>query len=138
MLGLNGQNMRQENFLRSAVEGVTFGLRMGLEVLTQQTNETKEIVLTGGGANSPIWRQTVADICNAPVKVLKNKEAAAFGAALNAIACVSDEDIENLTKAHLEPDVEECCEPQQAAVAFYHDRYQAYHRATTYVADIYS
>ena len=138
ILGLNGQNMRQENFLRSAVEGVTFGLRMGLEVLTQQTNETKEIVLTGGGANSPIWRQTVADICNAPVKVLKNKEAAAFGAALNAIACVSDEDIENLTKAHLEPDVEECCEPQQAAVAFYHDRYQAYHRATTYVADIYS
>ena len=50
--------------LRATVEGVTFSLRAGLELLIEQGLKPEEIVLTGGGANSPTWRQTAADVCN--------------------------------------------------------------------------
>lgn len=137
LFGLDSLNMRPEHFLRSAVEGVTFGLRAGLDQLREQGIAAKEIVLTGGGANSPVWRQTVADICNAPVTVLKQTEAAALGAALQATACVTSADLASLTRAQLERDAAACCEPQQAAVDFYADHYHRYHHAATHVAEIY-
>ena len=52
----------------------------------RSVSDAEEIVLTGGGVNSPTWRQVVADICDAPVTVYKQEEGAAFGAALQALA----------------------------------------------------
>jgi xylulokinase len=137
MFGLDGQNMRQENFLRSAIEGVTFGLRTGLKLLTAQGIPTEKIVLTGGGANSPTWRQMVADICNVPVDILANTESAAFGAALQALASISGTNLRSLTTAHLQTDTAACCEPQQDAVDFYKEHYRTYEYAVAHVEDIY-
>ena len=137
VLGMDSRNTRTENFLRSAVESATFGLRFGLTGLTEQGIEAKEIVLTGGGANSGTWRQIVADICNAPVTVLKNEEGAAFGAALQALAMLHGECMVNLTEEHLQPDVERCCEPRASAVDFYNEIYQTYQRAVGQVAEFY-
>ena len=40
--------------------------------------------VSGGGARSPLWRQILADICEAEVVTLNVTEGAAFGAALLA------------------------------------------------------
>ena len=129
--------MRTEKFLRSAVERATFGLRFGLNGLAVQGIETNEIVLTGGGASSGIWRQIVADICNAPVTVLKHDEGAALGAALQALAMLNGEGMINLTDEHLQPDVERCCKPNPSAVDSYNQIYQTYQRAVGQVAQFY-
>ena len=76
LFGLDGQNMQRENFFRAVVEGVSFGLYYGLERMAEQGICAKEIVLTGGGSNSQIWRQIVADICNVSVSVPKQQETA--------------------------------------------------------------
>ncbi|MEJ2298420.1 MAG: xylulokinase [Woeseiaceae bacterium] len=70
IVGLNSRNARPDNLLRSAVEGATFALKFGIDELAALGVETREIVVTGGGAKSATWRQVVADICNAPVVVL--------------------------------------------------------------------
>ena len=137
ILGMDSRNMRTENFLRSAVEGATFGLRFGLNGLGLRGIEANEIVLTGGGASSDIWRQIVADICNAPVTVLKHDEGAAFGAALQALAMLNGEGMVNLADEHLQPDVERCCEPRPSAVDSYNQIYQTYQRAVGQVAQFY-
>ena len=137
MFGLDSQNMRQENFLRSAIEGVTFGLRNGLKLLTAQDIPAEKIVLTGGGANSPTWRQMVADICNVPVDILTNAESAALGAALQALASISGTNLQSLTAAHLQTDTAACCEPQQDAVDFYQEHCRTYEHAAAHVEDIY-
>ncbi|MGL4859608.1 MAG: FGGY-family carbohydrate kinase, partial [Enterobacteriaceae bacterium] len=72
---------------RAAVEGATFGLRYGLDLFKQQGIVPDEIRLTGGGANSPLWRQIVADVMNCPVVVPREREAAALGAAIQAAWC---------------------------------------------------
>jgi len=140
VIGLDSRNTRSENLLRSAVEGATFALRFGFDELSHLGISAEEIVLTGGGVNSDTWRQIVADICNAPVTVLKNVEGAAFGAALQALALVEEEgeDFIDLVTRHLDRDNERCCEPRPSAVNFYNDTYNEYQRAVDKIAALYS
>ena len=139
VMGLDSRNTRPENLLRSAVEGATFALRFGIDELARLGTGTDKIVLTGGGVNSATWRQVVADICNAPVTVLKHREGAAFGAALQALALLegSEADLSDLVAAHLSPDSDKCSEPRPSAVNFYNDTYLEYRRAAEKVADLY-
>ena len=140
ILGLDSRNTRPENFLRSAVEGATFALRFGIDELSALGVSADEIVLTGGGVNSDTWRQVVADICNAPVSVLKNGEGAGFGAALQALAMLEGEgtNMSELVSDHLERDAARCCEPRPSAVNFYNETYNEYQRAAEKVAELYS
>lgn len=140
VIGMDTRNTQPENLLRSAVEGATFALRFGVDELRQLGIEARQIVLTGGGVNSPTWRQVVADICNVPVVVLKQEEGAAFGAALQALAMLqgSGGDLEALTGQHLEPDASRCAQPRPSAVSFYQDSYEQYRRAVDKVAELYA
>ena len=139
IIGIDGTNGTQANLLRSAVEGASFALRFGLEELARLGVATNEIVLTGGGANSSVWRQMIADIMGVKVLILKNNEGAAFGAALQAYACYINKpcSIEALSD-HYCIDKEHCCEPNQAAVAEYNKVYQNYQAAVSAIAPLYS
>ncbi len=140
IVGLDSRNTLPENLLRSAVEGATFALRFGIDELETLGIETTEIVLTGGGANSATWRQVVADVCNAPVTVLKQQEGAAFGAALQALAMIdgADTDLGELCRQHLDRDEELSVDPRPSAVNFYINAYNEYQRAVDKVASLYS
>jgi len=139
MLGMDSDNLRPENVLRSAVEGVTFGLRYGLNRLAEEGVKADKIVLSGGGANSPVWRQIVADICNAPVLMYRQEEGAAFGAALQALSITGTGDLElrALVREHLDEDPGRSCRPEPVATAFYNEAYEEYQRAAAQVADYY-
>lgn len=85
--GMTSMNMRRELFCRAAMEGATFGLRYGFDVMQRNGIRSEEIRVTGGGARSPQWRQMVADIFNCEVVGLLQEEAGATGAALQAFWC---------------------------------------------------
>lgn len=86
-LGLTSLNTTQANLCRAVVEGATFGLRYGLELLGDLTAGASQIRLIGGGANSPVWRQMVADITGTQVICPEITDAAALGAAIQAAWC---------------------------------------------------
>jgi len=138
--GLDSQNARQENILRSAVEGATYGLRFGLQRLKQLGVETREIVVTGGGSQSATWRQITSDVCNAPVTVLKQNEGAAFGAALQALELLDKPSggLPALVSTHLERVESRCCVPHPPSVALYNETYSHYQGALQHVADHYA
>ena len=71
------------------VEGTTFGLRYGLDLLRHNGIQSLRICLIGGGSKSPVWRQIVADTMNTPVICTEQSEAAALGAAIQAAWCTS-------------------------------------------------
>lgn len=125
--------------MRSAVEGATYALKFGIDELASLGVEIREIVVTGGGAKSDMWRQLVADICDAPVVVLNQDEGAAYGAALQALQLVDPgASIEDLVDEHLSKDDSRSCEPCSAAVEDYKDYYQDYQRAVEAVASMYT
>ena len=87
--GLTLTNMTRANLCRAAMEGTTFGLRYGLDLLRHNGLQSHTIRLAGGGSKSPLWRQMVADIMDTPVVCTEQSEAAALGAAIQAAWCVA-------------------------------------------------
>ena len=75
------------DIIRAGLEGIALNLRKALDALGTLTQIAEPIVLVGGGAISPIWRQIYADAWNKIVeKTNIDQEAASLGAA--ALAAV--------------------------------------------------
>jgi len=85
--GANTRTHQQGHFARAAMEGVTMGMNYGLRRLATLGVKAKQIRATGGGANSKLWRQIMADIFQTEVVTLAVGEGAAYGAALQAMWC---------------------------------------------------
>jgi xylulokinase len=123
------------------MEGATFALRYGVDRLGELGIEATEILLTGGGAGSPTWRQAVADICNAPVTGLQQNEGASFGAALQALSVleqVGQADLQSFADQHLGRDEALSCEAKSSSVNFYNEAYQDYQSAVGAITPLYS
>ena len=141
IIGLDAQNTRPQNLLRSAMEGATFALRYGVDRMRELGIETSEICLTGGGAKSPTWRQVVSDVCNTPVTVLEQDEGASFGAALQALSLLEGcdgGDFQQLVDTHLTRNEALCCEPRVSAVSVYNDLFANYQQTVHTITPLYS
>lgn len=133
MLGLNMQNLTPANLCRAVLEGTSFGLRYGLELMREAGIEVRQIRLIGGGAKSALWRQMVADIMNAPVICPRIGEAAALGGAIQALWCDSqargqDVSLQALCERYVELDEASALNPSPAAVKAYQTAYDLYRR----------
>lgn len=81
--GLSGIHTRQD-MLRAVMEGVVYSLRHCLDVLREMRVPFVEMLATGGGGKSPLWRQMMADVYGCPVVTMDNSEGPALGAAILA------------------------------------------------------
>ncbi len=68
---------------RAVVEGICFGMRDALTII-QKLVPIETVLLTGGGAQSPLLRQMQADVYGLPVVRVNREEGPAYGAALLA------------------------------------------------------
>ncbi|WP_159811333.1 xylulokinase [Pseudomonas sp. 18058] len=129
--GLAMDNLTQANLCRAAVEGTTFGLRYGLDLLRQNGLQSRSICLIGGGSKSAVWRQIVADIMNTPVICTEQSEAAALGAAIQAAWCKSwsnghEETLADLCQRCVKLDLSSETLPIAANVAAFQQVYERY------------
>ena len=126
MIGINTRTFSAGHYCRAAMEGVTLGMNYGLRRLAQLGVPAKQIRATGGGANSKLWRQIMADIFNAEVVTLKVGEGAAYGAALQALWCWRLQKgekvrIEDITDEFVTLNKAETTTPKKEAVAVYRE-----------------
>ena len=140
--GLDATNCSKGHLMRATVEGATFGLKFGIDELAALGLEANGIVLTGGGANSRVWQQIVADVTGLPVTLLRHNEGAGFGAALQALwtlqrATDRSVSIEEITAAHVEPDESQGAEPLGENAAIYQVAYASYQRILSQIAALY-
>ena len=52
---------------RAVLEAVAYSLLHIMESMTDSSTAIEKIILVGGGARSPLWRQIFADVTNLPV-----------------------------------------------------------------------
>ena len=70
---------------RAVLEGVAFGLRDGLDLMIEAgTPVPDQIRASGGGTESPLWRQILADVLGAEIATVNTSEGAAYGAGVLA------------------------------------------------------
>ncbi|WHS62878.1 xylulokinase [Pseudomonas sp. G2-4] len=128
LLGLTATNLTRANLCRAVVEGTTFGLRYGLDLLRANGLQAQSIRLIGGGSKSPVWRQIVADIMNTTVICTEQSEAAALGAAIQAAWCHSgaQENLAELCKRCVKLDLGSETRPITEHVAASQQAYELY------------
>jgi xylulokinase len=80
---------RRADFVRSTMEGVAFSLFDALQAIHPDSQEHSRLIVSGGGVNSPLWRQILADVFDCQV-VIKHygSEASAVGAGIVAGAAM--------------------------------------------------
>ena len=83
-VGLTVRHERK-HLTRAVLEGVGFGLRDSFTLIEGSgLPKAEQVLISGGGAKSPAWRQILADILHAELSTVNTAEGAAFGAALLA------------------------------------------------------
>ena len=86
-LGLTSAHGRG-HLIRAVLEGVAFSMWEAFSVLRELGSNPARIVLAGGGARAPLWRQIVADVFELPVTPALDSDQSAIGAAMTAGAAI--------------------------------------------------
>jgi xylulokinase len=84
-IGLTAKH-RRADLVRSVIEGVSYSQKDCLVIIEELGAEARSVRASGGGAQSPFWRQILADILQKSVVTLESQEGSAYGAALLAMA----------------------------------------------------
>jgi xylulokinase len=84
-VGITAKHTRAD-LIRSLLEGVSYSQKDCLDIIEELGVEVQSVRASGGGAQSPFWRQLLADIFGKRIVVLETQEGSAYGAALLALA----------------------------------------------------
>ena len=83
-VGLTVRHDRR-HLTRAVLEGVAFGLKDGLDLMTAAGMPAPaQIRASGGGTVSALWRQILADVLGAEIATVETAEGAAYGAGILA------------------------------------------------------
>lgn len=81
--GLSAMHQKRD-MLRAVMEGVTYSLKDCLNVLEEMGVKPSQMLATGGGGRSELWRQMLADTFGCSVCTTQSKEGPALGVAILA------------------------------------------------------
>lgn len=123
--GLSSQTTRGAMTL-AVMEGVAYSLRDCLRLADEMGVAVREANVVGGGSQSALWCQTLANVLRLPLLRRQGEVGPALGAALLGRAGVGNETLLELTEAL--PTTGEVFEPEQEAVRRYDMKYARYRR----------
>ena len=111
---------------RAIMEGVTFALRQTLDISLSLVDEpVNEVIIAGGAAQSPVWRQIMTDILAREMPMSKLAEQSGIGAALMAgVGCGVFDDLDQANAWVAEYDTP--LKPIQTHVSVYDELYAQY------------
>ena len=119
-LGLTFNSSRGD-MARAVMETVAFELRRALEDFEKRDIHFDQLNVTGGGANSRIWQQIVADVTQTPVVLPHSTQSASWGA---AVLAAKGAEMDDLMKTIDTSQKERRLEPSHASL--YQDIYTKY------------
>lgn len=82
-IGLEMNNLK-EDLAVAVMEGVCFAVKQLIQEMGLSTETLEELMVTGGGANSKVWMQIMADVLNVRIVQLDGNEGVSYGAAVLA------------------------------------------------------
>jgi xylulokinase len=74
----------KRHFIRAIMEGISFSMKERLDIIEELGVNIEEIIAVGGGSQSSLWRQIMADISYKPIIRLVNPEQETLGAIILA------------------------------------------------------
>jgi sugar (pentulose or hexulose) kinase len=125
-------NHSARHLLRSIYEGVAFAT---LDCYRNMPIDPEVVYLSGGGANSRVWRQIVADCLDKPVSIPEGSQFGAKGAALNVgVALGIYRDAADAVAKSVR--VASVCQPDATHARLYRELYQIYRKTAERQMDL--
>jgi xylulokinase len=124
ILGLTIETQRAE-LLRAFLEGITWEMKLCLELQQEAGVRIDRLRATGGGAKSPFWLQLKADMWDKPVEGMDVSEASCYGVALcagqavGAFSSAAEASEQMVRPVHI-------YEPQADNARYYRERFEIY------------
>lgn len=133
LTGITGHNLNADNLLRAVVEGVSFNLCRGIDILSRCDLRFTRLVVIGGGSNSEGWRQIIANVSGLSVVKSLVTDAGALGGALQAHWCHLNQTVSGTRLGDVCPlsmlvDGSSIVEPRPEMYSRYRELYLAYHQ----------
>jgi xylulokinase len=122
-----GLSLRHDRgaLVRAVLEGVAYGLRDSLDLITGLGAAAELGRASGGGARSQEWLKIVASVLELPLETTAADEGAAFGAALlGGVACGAWADVHEAVRATVRPAAR--IEPVEEWVPVYREGIERY------------
>lgn len=115
------------HIFKMIVEATAFGSRSILERFKQEGVDIKQVVTIGGVAKKSAYvMQTLCDVLNMPIKVVKSDQACALGAAINAAVAAGVYSDVNTAQSFMSSPIEKEFQPREKNVVVYDKLYQKY------------
>jgi len=115
---------------RAVLEGVSYGLLDSLELMRALGLSIDQVRASGGGAQSALWRQILADAFNTEIVTVNIAQGAAYGAALLAgVGAEIYEDVPHACETALRVTGRTAPGPATTVYADYYPRYRALYPA---------
>ncbi len=119
-----GREHTQAHLVRAVMEGVIYNLHAVFEALVQAGGEVTTLRASGGFAQSDVWQQILADVCDRTVEIPAVIESSAFGAAGLALVALGEweslEDVgERVAVAHTRSPIPENVRRYQKMLPIY-------------------
>lgn len=125
--GLYNLSLRHSrgHLIRAVLEGVAMNINWVLHYVEKLAGSQRELRLIGGGANSPIWCQIIADVTNHTVlQINEPQEAGARGAALLGFYGLGL--IENIRQMKSAIQVKDAYSPNQTNTGVYSELFERF------------
>ncbi len=98
---------KREDFIQAIMEGVSFAIREGKEIITSLNIKPGKYLLAGGITKSKKWSNILSNILGEKLYILEGEEKASYGAALLALTGIEKKDLKEIpvkVKEEIEPD----------------------------------
>ena len=120
-----GSSHTKGHMIRSIMEGVAFSIRDVVELMETLMSPAEIFVVTGGGTNSALWSQILADVIGKNLSKVMTNSGPSYGAAL--IAAVNAgwfQDIEEAVQEYVT--LSEYITSSTEHSSFYEENYRYY------------
>jgi xylulokinase len=134
VIGLTLSHTRGHLF-RAVLEGIGFGFRHHLEVLSELAPLPTRARCTNGGARSALWKQITADVLGLPLESIAQHPGSSLGAAF--IAGMGIGAFSEWGAIHRYARVDQVTEPDPAAHARYEQIYPLFRETYARLRDVY-
>lgn len=113
------------DIFKALMEGTCFELRKIMNTMTECGLSIHHLVMCGGGAHSPVWRQLKSDILDRPISLPSRQQTGALGCSImGAVACGDYFDIPHAVTSMT--DIQPAAQPIEQHVIEYASLMQAY------------
>ncbi|MDO4266715.1 MAG: FGGY-family carbohydrate kinase, partial [Eubacteriales bacterium] len=82
-IGLSAGHTRA-NLIRAVMEGVSYSQKECVDIFREMGVPVDDMLVCGGGAKNPFWRQMLCDLYGCPVSTIRSEQGGALGVAILA------------------------------------------------------